>query len=114
MQLPTLIGVVHLPALPGSPLASVPIDQIVRTAVAEAAVLQDSGFQAVILENFGDVPFYPTSVPPLVVACMTACACEVRKELEIGLGINVLRNDPLSALAIAFAARADFIRVNGL
>lgn len=88
------------------------LDDIVRRACAEASVLEDAGYHAIILENFGDVPFYPTNVPPLIVSCMTACACEVRRTVDIPLGINVLRNDPHAALAIAIASRADFIRVN--
>jgi membrane complex biogenesis BtpA family protein len=109
VQLPILIGVIHLPALPSSPLAAMPLDDIVRLAATEAAALQQAGFNALILENFGD---FPTDVPPLVTACMTACAREVRRAATIPLGINVLRNDPRAALAVAVASHADFIRVN--
>jgi len=112
VQRPTLIGVIHLPPLPGSPLAALPIQDIVRRAAEESAILADSGFHAIILENFGDLPFFPHRVPSISVAAMTACACEVRRVVSVPLGINVLRNDASSALAIAIASRADFIRVN--
>jgi membrane complex biogenesis BtpA family protein len=65
-----------------------------------------------ILENFGDVPFYPRRVPAHTVAFMTALALEVRRSFDLPLGINVLRNDAESAIAIAFAAGAQFVRVN--
>jgi hypothetical protein len=89
-----------------------PLDSIVERAAREASLLQDAGFHAVILENFGDVPFFPTSVPPIVVACMTACGREVRRAVRIPVGVNVLRNDPRAALAVAVASNADFVRIN--
>jgi membrane complex biogenesis BtpA family protein len=68
-----------------------------------------------MLENYGDVPFYPTRVPSHVVAQMTAVASEVRRAFPtLPLGINVLRNDGQSALAVAHAVGASFIRVNVL
>ena len=70
------------------------------------------GVDGLMLENFGDVPFYPRKVPPHTVAFMTALAVDVRRRFDLPLGINVLRNDSESALAIAAAAGAEFIRVN--
>src|SRR5690606_13240725 len=67
-----------------------------------------------MLENFGDTPFYPRRVAAHTVAAMTAIAVEVRRQVDLPLGINVLRNDGLSALGIAAASGADFIRVNVL
>jgi membrane complex biogenesis BtpA family protein len=67
-----------------------------------------------MMENFGDVPFYPGRVPEQTVEQMTSLAVAVRKETDLPLGINVLRNDGLSALAIAHASGASFIRVNVL
>ena len=65
-----------------------------------------------IIENFGDVPFYPGRVPPHTVGFMTALGREVTRRFDLPLGINVLRNDATSALAVAAAAGAQFIRVN--
>jgi membrane complex biogenesis BtpA family protein len=45
---------------------------------------------------------------------MTALACAVRRQVDLPLGINVLRNDALTALAVAHAAGGAFIRVNVL
>ena len=45
---------------------------------------------------------------------MTAIAAEVRSRVALPLGINVLRNDGLSALAVAHACGAEFVRVNVL
>lgn len=65
-----------------------------------------------MLENFGDAPFYPEAVPRHVVAELTALAASVSDAVDCPLGINVLRNDAESALSIAAAVDADFIRVN--
>jgi membrane complex biogenesis BtpA family protein len=51
-------------------------------------------------------------VPAIVVAHLTAIAAEVRRRVDLPLGINVLRNDGQSALAVAHAVGASFIRVN--
>ena len=65
-----------------------------------------------MIENFGDAPFFPQRVPAETVAQMTALAALVRSQTDLPLGINVLRNDGQSALAIAQAVGANFIRVN--
>lgn len=117
--IPSLIGVIHLPALPGapeSPKAS-PVrvlEQVRRRALKEALTLVRAGFPGLILENFGDVPFYRDRVPPETVAALAVIAAEVREAVKVPLGINVLRNDAFSALAIASVTGCDFIRVNVL
>src|SRR2546430_14170914 len=112
-----VIGMLHLPPLPGSPA----YDLAGGMAALREAVLRDAdalaagGIHALMLENFGDVPFYPGRVPAHTVAAMTALAADVRQRFpELPLGINVLRNDGQSALAIAAAVGAHFIRVNVL
>ena len=117
--LPRLIGVIHLPPLPGSPGAShlnpgVALSKAGLWAVREAVALTKAGFDGLILENFGDTPFYKSQVPPETIASMAVIAAAVRESTRVALGINVLRNDARSALAIAAATQADFIRVNVL
>lgn len=107
-----IIGMVHLRPLPGSPRFAGNFDAIVEAAVTDAEALAAGGVHALMMENFGDAPFFPGRVPAHVVACMTAVACEIRRRCDLPLGINVLRNDGLSALSVALAAGARFIRVN--
>ena len=76
--------------------------------------LKRGGAHAVIMENFGDAPFAAESAGPAAVACLTSLACEARTLFPGPLGINLLRNDGLGAMAVAAAAGADFIRVNVL
>jgi membrane complex biogenesis BtpA family protein len=104
---------VHLPALPGSAGQGLAMDEIVRGALEDSESLVHAGFCGVIVENFGDVPFYAQRVPPITVACMARVATMVRERWpELRLGINCLRNDARAALAVARACDADAIRVN--
>ena len=117
--LPKIIGVIHLPALPGAPgskgAPAKSLAQATALAVKEAKLLADQGFDGIILENFGDIPFYKSTVPPETVAAMSVIATAVRNAApKVKLGINVLRNDAFAALAIAAVTGADFIRVNVL
>ncbi|NGM70961.1 BtpA/SgcQ family protein [Natronolimnobius sp. AArcel1] len=107
-----VIGMVHLPALPGAPDFDGDRDVIRERALADARRLEAGGVDALMLENFGDAPFYPEAVPRHVVAELTALAASVSDAVDCPLGINVLRNDAESALSIAAAVDADFIRVN--
>ena len=105
-----LIGVIHLPPLPGAPRFSGAME--LETARRDAHELAQAGFDAVIVENFGDAPFFPDNVPATTVAAMTAAVLAVKDAVAIPVGVNVLRNDGLAALGIAAATGASFVRVN--
>lgn len=111
---PIVIGMLHLPALPGSPLFSGDLDTIRKRLIADANALTAGGVDALMMENFGDIPFSPGRVSAETVAVMTVMATEVKRTSKLPLGINVLRNDGESAIAIAVAVGAEFIRVNVL
>ncbi len=108
-----LVGVVHLPPLPGSPLASRPIADILASCANDARILHAAGFDLVMIENFGDAPFFPGRVPAVTVSAMTACVLAAKAAApDLALGVNVLRNDADAALAIAAVTEAAVIRVN--
>ena len=109
-----IIGMVHLPPLPGSPRATLRLADVIERAVADAEQLVAGGVDALMIENFGDVPFFPGRVPAITVAAMTRAARAVKERCSVPLGINVLRNDGLSALSVAVAVEANFVRVNVL
>jgi membrane complex biogenesis BtpA family protein len=106
-----LIGMIHLPPLPGSPRGGSLRDAL-DAAAADAETLGGAGVDGLIVENYGDAPFAKDRVPAVTVAAMTAVARELRRVHNVPLGVNVLRNDAESALSIAHVAGADFIRVN--
>lgn len=111
--IPSLVGVIHLAPLPESPRYGGDLAAVVASAARDAEALAAAGFDGVMVENFGDAPFFPGAVPPITVAAMTACALAVRAAApRLALGINVLRNDAEAALAVAVASRAAMVRVN--
>lgn len=109
-----VIGMLHLAPLPGSPLSRLPLSEIRDQVRRDVDALTEGGVHGLMMENFGDVPFYPHRVPAYVIAQMTALASDVRAQSSLPLGINVLRNDGRGALAVAHATGANFIRVNVL
>ncbi len=118
-KFPRAIGVIHLDPLPGSPGAdhSHPADVLQRAgmrAILEARALVKAGFDGIIIENFGDVPFLKNQVGAETIASMAVISAAVREAVAVPIGINVLRNDAKAALAIAAVTGADFIRVNVL
>jgi uncharacterized protein len=106
-----LVGMIHLPPLPGSiGYQGQPFDQIVEQALRDARVLHESGFHAAIVQNTHDVPFTATA-PLETVAFLSAIGWALRREVDLPLGVNVLKNDAESALAIAAAIGAIFVRL---
>ena len=105
---------VHLPPLPGAPGFSASVGSVLHRATADARALLEGGIDAVLVENYGDAPFHAERVEPVTVAAMTLVVARVCEEVAgaVPVGVNVLRNDAASALAIAAATGAEFIRVN--
>ena len=112
--IPRVVGMVHLLPLPGSPGFNGSMDEIMKTAVSDASDLAEAGFPALMIENFGDVPFLADGVPAETISAMTVSVTGVSDATGLPFGVNVLRNDALSALGIAAATGAAFIRVNVL
>src|SRR5436309_8483974 len=107
-----VVGMVHVIALPGAPGYGGSMRAIVDAALRDARALRDGGCDAIAFENFGDRPFFKDRVPAETVAALTRVVVEVVAEVRMTFGVNVLRNDAASAIAIAAATGAAFIRVN--
>lgn len=90
------------------------MDEVIQTAVADASDLAEAGFPALMIENFGDIPFFADGIPSETISAMTVSVTGVSDATGLPFGVNVLRNDALSALGIAAATGAAFIRVNVL
>lgn len=107
-----LIGVVHLGALPGSPGCLGGLGPVVERGISDARTMAAAGFDGLIVENYGDIPFLAEAVGPETVASMTVAVNEIKKAVRLPVGVNVLRNDAAAALAIAGACGCEFVRVN--
>ena len=107
-----LIGMIHLPALPGAPRNTLAVDELIQFALVELKKLENAGFDAVILENVGDTPFFKEHVPPVTVAAMANISRDVVAQSKIAVGLNLLRNACAEALSVAHVTGARFIRCN--
>lgn len=106
-----LIGMIHVRALPGTPFASLSLDQVVDKAAEEAETLFDLGFDALCIENMHDRPYLLSEVGPEIVAAMTAVGIAVRSAAPSApLGVQILAGANTAALAVALAVDAQFIR----
>ncbi len=113
-QAARLVGMLHLGALPGAPGFAGDFEAALEATVQEALALQEAGFDALLVENYGDAPYFADEVPKVTVAAMARAVATVQAAVSLPLGVNVLRNDALAALAVAAATGAAFIRVNVL
>lgn len=104
-----IIGMVHLLPLPGSPLHE-NIQQVMTLARKDYHALKEGGVDGILIENFGDAPYYKERVKPHTISWMTTIILSLAPDLPFG--VNVLRNDAESALAIAHATEGKFIRCN--
>jgi uncharacterized protein len=107
-----VIGVVHLLPLPGSPSYGGSMAAVVKRALADARAYERGGANAVLVENYGDAPFFKEALPAEAVAALACAAAAVREAVDLPLGVNALRNDARAALGVATAVGASFFRVN--
>ncbi|MBN2806639.1 MAG: BtpA/SgcQ family protein, partial [Prolixibacteraceae bacterium] len=109
----SIIGMVHVAALPGTPMHTLSMNEIVDKAVNEAEIYLKAGFDGLIIENMHDVPYLKQQVGPEIIAAMTAVALAVRNLGQQPMGIQILAAANLEALAVAHTAGFDFIRAEG-
>lgn len=108
------IGVVHLLPLPTSARWQGSLSTVIARAEQEATALASGGVNGIIVENFFDAPFPKDQVDPAVVSAMTLIVQRLKQMVALPIGVNLLRNDARSALAVATCTEAQFIRVNVL
>lgn len=105
-----VIGMVHLAALPGTPLydAAGGMEAIVAAAARDLAALQAAGFDAVMFGNENDRP-YELKVATASTAAMAHVIGRLRSEIAVPFGVNVLW-DPEATVALAAVTGAAFAR----
>ncbi|XP_041455351.1 uncharacterized protein F13E9.13, mitochondrial-like isoform X2 [Lytechinus variegatus] len=110
-----VIGMLHVPALPGTPCHNMTLQAIIKKVCSEARGYVQAGITGLMLENMHDVPYIqPDDIGPEITTSMTAVSCAVRQEYpNIPIGVQVLSAANKQALAVALAAGLDFIRAEG-
>ena len=107
-----IIGMIHMPPLPGAPNNKLSMKQLTEFALSEADLLEDAGLDACIVENVGDTPLFKEDLPPYSVAAMALVTKAVVGHTKMKVGVNMLRNACEEALSVAHVAGAQFIRCN--
>jgi membrane complex biogenesis BtpA family protein len=105
-----VIAMVHLPALPGTPLydAEAGLEGLVAAARADLRALQAAGFDAVMFGNENDRP-YELRVDTASTATMAWVIGRLHDEITVPFGVDVLW-DPMATVALAAATGAAFVR----
>jgi uncharacterized protein len=105
-----VIAMVHIGALPGTPLydADGGVDKLIEGAVADIEPLQAGGVDAVMFGNENDRP-YVFQAPPEGVAAMTAVVQAAKPHLKTPFGVDYLW-DPIASVAIGAVTGANFVR----
>ncbi|WP_276352148.1 BtpA/SgcQ family protein [Cohnella caldifontis] len=105
-----IIAMCHLRALPGDPMFEEEggMGKVVELARHDLLKLQNGGVDAVMFSNEFSLP-YLTKVKPVTVAAMARVIGELKSEIKIPFGVNVLW-DPIASIDLAAATGARFIR----
>jgi membrane complex biogenesis BtpA family protein len=106
-----LIGVIHLPPLPGY-AESPGLAAVVAHALAELATFRVGGLDGVLVENENDRPHRVEAGRETIAVMTTVTRALVGAADRLPIGIEILLNDPEASLAVARAADADFIRTD--
>jgi len=109
-----IIGMIHMPPLPGAPNNKLSMHRLTEFALSEASKLERAGLDACIVENVGDVPLMKENLPPFSVAAMAIITKAVVDHTKMNVGVNMLRNACEEALSVAHVSGARFIRCNVL
>jgi membrane complex biogenesis BtpA family protein len=109
----SIVGVVHVPPLPGAAGYKGGMDALITSSLTDALRYAESGIDALMVENMHDVPYLKGFVHPETTAAMSVIARTLKDETGLPLGIQLLAGANLESLGAAVAAGADFIRVEG-
>ncbi len=108
-----IIGMVHVEALPGTPLYKDSVKKVISKAVKEALIYAESGIDAIMIENMHDVPYLKGTAGFEIATLMAVIAYEIKRKTDLPLGIQILAGANKQALAAALSSGADFIRAEG-
>ena len=106
-----IIGMIHIPALPGTPENKLTPKEIIQKCIEEAKIYQKHGLKVLMIENMHDIP-YTKRIGPEIITLMTLIGAEIKK-LGLYCGIQILAAANKEAIAAAHASGMDFIRAEG-
>src|SRR5687767_9799630 len=95
----SIVGMVHLLPLPGAPRHSGSMQEVIERAACDAQALIAGGVDGIMVENYGDTPFYPDTLPAVSISALTIAVTEIIALVDVPVGVNALRNDAIAALS---------------
>lgn len=108
-----VIGVIHVGALPGTPVSERSVTDLIELAVREAQVYRAGGVDGIIIENMHDAPYRRAAAGAEIVAAMAVIGRAVKMESRLPVGVQILAAANIEAMAVAHATDLDFIRAEG-
>lgn len=108
-----LIGMIHVPALPGTPFNKLSPKEIVNTCITEASIYSKLNIDSIMIENMHDIPYLKRKVGPEITSMMTIISYEVKKIFNQSLGIQILAGANQEAISVANSVGLDYIRAEG-
>lgn len=110
----SMIGMIHVPALPGTPFNKLSPKEIINKCLEEASIFKSSNIDSIMIENMHDAPYLKRAVGPEITSIMSIIGYELRKVFpEKPIGIQILAGANKDAIAAAFSADLDYIRGEG-
>ncbi len=109
----TVIGMIHLQALPGTPNNNLPPAEIISLAINEATIYASEGINTIGIENMHDVPYLNRNAGPEITSMMAIIGHEIKSKLDVRCGMQILAGSNKEALGAAYSAGLDFIRAEG-
>lgn len=112
-EIKPIIGMIHVKALPGTPKNSLPPSEIITAALDEADIYKKAGINAIMIENMHDIPYLKGTVGHEISSIMTLIGYLIKQRTKLPVGIQLLAGANVEALAAAYSAGLDFVRVEG-
>ncbi|KAK6040740.1 membrane complex biogenesis protein, BtpA family [Cooperia oncophora] len=112
---PYVFGMIHVPALPGTPMNKLSLPEILEVVKKEALIYASAQVDGIIVENMHDIPYVKPPIGPEIVSSMTL-ACQAvsvalsQQRERMLLGVQILAAGNKEALAVAHCAGFDLIR----
>lgn len=96
--------------MPGDPLfgGEDTMESVIQKAREELTALQDGGVDGILIANEFSLP-YEKQVSYVTVAAMGCIVGELKKEIRVPFGVNIVSN-PIATIDLAAATGADFVR----
>ena len=109
----SIIGMIHVDPLPGTPKSNSSLTQTVAKAKQEALLYKEAGIDALAIENMHDIPYLKKRVGPEITAAMTVIGYEVKQAANLPCGIQILAGANEDALAAAVCTDSSLVNVPG-